>query len=135
MKATATMQQPQTWHQAHQPQAAPAAASGQDPVNNVLRPKRPKRQKDNAEYQGMMRRMIRAYAKRVVAEDPSTLREMMDMRAELDEAINRAARRLHDDMDYSWGVIGQEVGMTRQGAYLRWGARHDADGKPVRTDG
>ena len=93
-------------------------------VQRSRRPRRPRRQKDNLEYLGMMRRMLKGYCRRVVDEDPSTLAEMLTLETELKQAIDDAGHRLHYEQNYSWRDIGYEVGMTRQGAQLRWGRRY-----------
>lgn len=75
--------------------------------------------KDNGEYFAMMRRMIRAAARRVKAEDPSTLAEFDALRKIIDEYIGDAALSLHDQ-GWSWGEIGQEIGIGRHAARKRW---------------
>jgi hypothetical protein len=94
--------------------------------------KRRSREKDNREYFGFARRMLRAYGKRVVAEDPSDLRYLLELRAEMDAVIARTARELHDGAEatettparagWSWAEIGAEVGITKRAAFTRWGA-------------
>lgn len=89
----------------------------------VRRAKRPKREKDNLEYLDFMRRAIRGAQRRVIAEDPSTLADMIKLRAELDDAIDIAARHLHDVGGWSWGEIALELGIPRQDAWRKWGKR------------
>lgn len=79
------------------------------------------RDKDNTEYIGFLRRAIRAAGRRVKAEDPSTLAELIALREELDDVINDAARSLHDEHHFSWGDIAYELQVTRQAAFQRWG--------------
>ena len=59
-------------------------------------------------------------ARRVAASDPTALRDLVAMRAALDEAIDDAAVELHA-AGYSWTDIGRELGVTRQAARQRWG--------------
>lgn len=100
---------------------------GEDGVNGTFtsRPrqkrKRTTRDKDNQEYLGFLARAIRAAGRRVKAEDPSTLAELIALRDELDKVIDDAARSLHDEHHYSWGDIAYELGRTRQAAFQRWG--------------
>lgn len=104
-----------------------AQPDGQDGDKQSLTPKRRKttREKDNGEYLGFLRRAIRAAGKRVKAEDPSTLAELVRLQAELDAVIADAARHLHDVEHFSWGDIAYELGVTRQATFQRWGQRHD----------
>jgi len=104
-----------------------AAAQPQDAVNEPFtrRPaKRPKREKDIIEYAAMMRRLIRAYGRRLELEDAERLGVLMSLQDELAETINHVARKLHED-GFSWGEIGRQLGITRQAAYQRWGKRQD----------
>jgi hypothetical protein len=83
------------------------------------------RDKENHEYFGMMRRMVRAAARRVKAEDPSDLAELLAIRAELDKAIGDTARALNAN-NFSWSEIGYGAGISKRAAYARWG---QADGE------
>lgn len=80
---------------------------------------RPKRRKDDSEYHGMVRRMIRAYARRVDKGDVTTLARFRELQAELDQHITDAARSLHDQ-GFSWTEIAVELGITRQAARQRY---------------
>lgn len=88
--------------------------------------KHTKVQKDNQEYLAFARRMLRAYGRRVMAEDPSTLAELMTLAAELDDVITRSARSLHDQ-GWSWGEIGEETGLSRGAARKRWAAAEESE--------
>ncbi len=85
-----------------------------------------------SEYTAMMRRMIRAYSRRVGAADLEDLTEMLAMRDELDQAIADAvaAMRAGDESRQivSWASIGRAAGVTRQAAFQRWGK---ADAAPA----
>lgn len=70
----------------------------------------------------MIGRMLRALARRASADDQS-LAELVGLRAELDAAIDEAARRAHDDAGFSWTEIGDQLGLTRQAARQRFGVR------------
>lgn len=107
----------------HYSDVASAAVQAQNGVTTPVthrRAKRPKREKDNLEYLAFMRRAITGAQRRVIAEDPSTLADMIKLRAELDKAIDLAARSLHDQ-GWSWGEIAYEIGIPRQDAWRKWG--------------
>lgn len=76
---------------------------------------------ENAEFVAFSRRIIRAHGRRVGAADPTTLRDLVTLRAALDAAIDEAANKLHA-AGYSWTEIGRELGVSRQAARQRWGA-------------
>jgi hypothetical protein len=86
---------------------------------------RRKRQKDNGEYFAMMRRLLRSASLRLELEDPTELTVLIGLRADLDAAIDSAARAFHTSNggDFSWGEIGRQTGMTRQAAFQRWGSK------------
>lgn len=92
----------------------------------VSRRKKTTREKDNTEFIGFLRRAMRAATRRVIAEDPSTLAELVAIQKELNDLIAVAARKLHDEHEYSWGDIAYELGITRQAAQQRWGPRRDS---------
>lgn len=77
---------------------------------------------DNAEYLGFLRRAIRAAGRRVIAEDPSTLADLVQLQAQLDRVVAASARHLHDDAGFSWGEIGHELGIPRQDAWRKYHA-------------
>jgi hypothetical protein len=63
--------------------------------------------------------MLRSVVRREDFDVPD-LAALAALRSELDDAIEVAARRLHDD-GYSWTVIGDQLGTTRQNAFQRFG--------------
>jgi hypothetical protein len=78
---------------------------------------------DNGYYLAMIGRMIRAAGRRVKAEDPSTLADLLALRAQIDAIAGDCARSLHDQ-GYSWGVISAELGYDdRHAAMKRWGRK------------
>jgi hypothetical protein len=91
----------------------------QNGVSPEATPKRRRPPKDNQEYLAFARRMLRAYGRRVVTEDPSTLAELITLQAELDAVVTRCARSLHAQ-GWSWGEIGAELGISRIAAFKRW---------------
>lgn len=80
---------------------------------------RTKRPADDQEYQGMVQRMIRAYARRVNKGDVTTLRGFRELELELRRHVDAAARDLHDQ-GFSWTEIGDELGISRQAARQRF---------------
>lgn len=113
--------------------AAAWAAQPQPAVNDAItgRPaparKRVKRDKsDPDEFRKFTRRLVRAYVRRVAATDATALRDLMDLHAEVGEAVGQAARSLNAGNPelglpgLSWSVIAGEVGLTKMAAYQRW---------------
>ena len=99
-------------------------------VNGVLtlqpgsdsRPSKPRRRDvvENDEYAAFVRRIIRAYARRIATGDVEALTDMVGLSALLDEAIDQAVIGLRAH-GYSWAEIGQRLGISRQAAHQRWG--------------
>ena len=85
-----------------------------------LTPKRHPRQVENDEYSAFVRRILRAYARRVGDGEVEALALMVGLADELDTAIAEAVRGLRD-RGYSWAEIGARLGITRQAAQQRWG--------------
>lgn len=75
---------------------------------------------ENDEYAAFIRRIIRAYSRRVAAGDVEALTDMVALSIDLDTAITEAVTGLRD-FGYSWADIGQRLGITRQAAQQRWG--------------
>lgn len=80
-----------------------------------------KRDYENAEYAAMLRRMIRAYVKRVGDGDEADLADMLEVSDELDSALGAAVSGLRAQ-GHSWAYIAQGAGITRQSAWERWSA-------------
>lgn len=76
---------------------------------------------ETTEYAGMLRRMIRAYGRRVGDADVEDLATMLALRDELDEAIASAVQAQRQQHGRSWADIAQATGATRQAAQKRWG--------------
>jgi hypothetical protein len=90
-------------------------------VKAGLTPKRPQRQVENDEYSAFVRRILRAYARRVGDGDVEALALMLGLAEEIDTAIAEAVKGLRS-CGYSWAEIGARLGITRQAAQQRWGA-------------
>ena len=98
----------------------PPACPGRCPVKKPLTPKRPYRVVENDEYAAFLRRVIRAYSRRVGCGDIEAITEMVRLAADLEDATRQAISTLND-FGYSWADIGMRLGITRQGAQQRWG--------------
>ena len=100
----------------------PASPADPDTVKNPLTPNRPERVVENDEYAAFARRVLRAYARRVADGDVEALTLMLGLSADIDDAIAQAVTGLRGS-GYSWAEIGSRLGITRQAAQQRWGAR------------
>ena len=80
---------------------------------------RTKTVREAADMAAFLRRMFRAMTRRAVEGDDNVLAELLALRENLDEAIDAAARGLHE-FGYSWTYLGEAAGMTRQAARQRW---------------
>lgn len=76
--------------------------------------------RETAEYAGMVRRVIRAYGRRVADRDVEELAGLAALRGEVEAAIQDAVDGLRSS-DYSWADIARVLGTTRQGAQQRYG--------------
>ena len=83
-------------------------------------PRPVRRRKDNTEFTGMMRRLMRAHAARVGASDLEALADLNALRVDLDGAIGQAVAQLHA-AGFSWADIGGQLGVTRAAAWQRYG--------------
>lgn len=70
----------------------------------------------------MVRRMVRAYGRRVADESEADLAEMLLLREEVEAAIAAAVRGQRQNHGQSWAYIARGLGTTRQGAQQRYGA-------------
>jgi hypothetical protein len=91
-------------------------------VKARLTPNRRRRTVENDEYARFVRRVVRAYARRVAGGDVDALADMTGLATELDEAIGRAVIGLRE-AGYSWAEIAARLGVSRQAAQQRWGRR------------
>lgn len=70
-------------------------------------------------FANMMRRMIRAYGRRVAEADPVDLRALEGLHAYLDDAIARAVAGQRAT-GFSWAEIAAGLGVSRQSAWERF---------------
>ncbi|MFY9931482.1 MAG: hypothetical protein WAK82_26120 [Streptosporangiaceae bacterium] len=92
-------------------------------VKTRLTPNRRRRSVENDEYRAFIRRILRAYTRRVADGDVEALIAMTSLADELDAAITQAVKGLHGHGD-SWAEIGSRLGISRQAAQQRWGVTH-----------
>jgi hypothetical protein len=85
-----------------------------------LTPNRKRWPVENDEYASLIRRVLRAYSRRVAAGDADALADMTGLAAELDEVISQAVTGLRA-AGYSWAEIAARLRVTRQAAQQRWG--------------
>ena len=90
-------------------------------VNKTLTPKRRRRITENDQYAAFLRRVIRAYSRRVASGDIEALLGMTSLADDIDTAIGQAVAGMRD-YNYSWADIGLRLGITRQAAQQRWGS-------------
>jgi hypothetical protein len=93
---------------------------GRSSVKAGLTPKRRRRSSRTTEYGAFIRRILRAYSRRVGEGDVEALTLMLDLAGEIDAAIAEAVKGLRT-CGYSWAEIGARLGITRQAAQQRWG--------------
>ena len=97
-----------------------AVNGSEDPDSVRTRLTRARRLVENDDYAAFIRRILRAYARRVAGGDVDALTAMTGLAAELDTAIDEAVKGLRA-FGYSWAEIGSRLGITRQAAQQRWG--------------
>jgi DNA-directed RNA polymerase specialized sigma24 family protein len=105
----------------------PPACLGRCAVNKHLTAKRRYRVVENDQYAAFLRRVIRAYSRRVAAGDIEAVAAMAHLADDLEDATRQAITGLRQ-FGYSWADIALRLGITRQGAQQRWGTT--ADGTP-----
>jgi hypothetical protein len=103
----------------------PPDFSSQFSVNRRLTLNRRGRVVENDEYAAFLRRVIRAYSRRVAAGDIEAISAMARIARETDNAIRDAITGLRS-IGYSWADIGLRLNITRQAAQQRWGDQRPA---------
>ena len=105
-------------------------------VKKPLTPKRRYRVVENDEYAAFLRRVIRAYSRRVAAGDIEAIATMANLADHLEDATRQAITGLRQS-GYSWADIAMRLGITRQGAQQRWGETPEpvTDPSSTRADG
>lgn len=90
----------------------------------LTRRKRPKRDVENDQFDAFVRRILRAYARRVASGDVEALRTLVTLTSELDATVRLAVAGLRE-VPYSWAEIANRLGVSRQAAQMRYGNRED----------
>jgi hypothetical protein len=78
-----------------------------------------KRHTETAEFAAFVSRIVRRYGERVGDGDEVDLGRMLEIRDELDSAIQTAVDGLRAQ-GHSWDYIAAGAGVTRQSAWERW---------------
>lgn len=76
---------------------------------------------ETPEFAAMMRRMVRAYGRRVGDADPVDLEEMVALRDHLEAAIEEAVAG--QKRSFSWAEVAEGLGVTREAAWKRYGKK------------
>jgi hypothetical protein len=98
--------------------AKPLRRSG---VRSTLTPKPRRREVENPEFAAFIRRVLRAYARRVGGGDLDALGDLARLRDELDGHLADAVAVLrHEPWSYSWRQIADARGVTRQTAHEKY---------------
>jgi hypothetical protein len=104
-------------------------------VKTALTAKRRYRIVENDEYAAFLRRVIRAYSRRIGDGDIEAIGSMARLAADLEDATRSAITSLRA-YGYSWADIALRLGITRQGAQQRWGTTPaDLDPDSTHNDG
>src|SRR5690242_19752853 len=84
--------------------------------------KRAKRAVENAQFDAFVRRILRAYARRVADGDIEALVALAGLSAEVDAMTRLAIAGLRQrPYHYSWSEIAAQLGVTKQAAQERYG--------------
>jgi len=89
-----------------------------------------RREVETVDYLAMVRRLIRAAAKRVGDADEIELAELVELRDHLEEAITEAVTIQRVRWDRSWADIGRGLGISRQAAQQHYGRALIQKGNP-----
>jgi hypothetical protein len=73
-------------------------------------------------YGKFVRRIMRAYGRRVADLDIEGLKGLADLQKEVEAQVRQSAITLQAQ-GYSWGEIGRVLGITRQAAQQRFGKK------------
>lgn len=65
-------------------------------------------------------RMIKGLVKRAGTGDQEALYHLVQLQAQIGQAITEAGARMHVDADYSYATLAGELGISRQGARQRF---------------
>lgn len=77
-------------------------------------------QTESDQFGAFVRRVTRAYGRRVADRDIEALAGLATLRSDVDDVIREAVAGLLA-AGYSWADIGRQLGISRQGAFQRYG--------------
>jgi len=97
----------------------PTGCPGHCTVKKQWTSKRRYRITENDEYARFLRRVSRAYSRRVASGDIEAITTMATLADDLEDATRNAITGLRA-FGYSWADIALRLGITRQGAQQRW---------------
>ncbi|GID91680.1 hypothetical protein ACFQFC_01360 [Amorphoplanes digitatis] len=90
------------------------------------RTKRSRREVETAQFDAFVRRILRAYARRVATGDVEALASLTALSAEVDAMTRLAVAGLRGKpYSYSWSEIADRLGVSKQAAQMRYGERTD----------
>jgi DNA-directed RNA polymerase specialized sigma24 family protein len=95
-----------------------ASDGGNTVKPNLTRNRRPRRI-ENDEYAAFVRRVLRAYGRRIAQGDIDAITELNALSGEVEAALGSAVLGLRL-LGYSWAEIGKRLGVTRQAVHERW---------------
>jgi hypothetical protein len=88
--------------------------------------KRTRREVETNQFDAFVRRILRAYARRVAAGDVEALRCLSVLSTEVDAVTRLAVAGLRQaPYSYSWSEIADRLGVSKQAAQMRYGDRTD----------
>jgi hypothetical protein len=88
--------------------------------------KRTRREVENAQFDAFVRRILRAYARRVASGDVEALQSLAALSSEVDAVTRLAVLGLRQQPhSCSWSGIAERLGTSRQAAQMRYGDRTD----------
>jgi len=74
---------------------------------------------ENDEYAAFVRRVVRAFARRIATGDVEALADMVSLAEHVKLAMREAVIGLRE-FGYSWTEIASRLGISRQAARQRW---------------
>jgi uncharacterized NAD(P)/FAD-binding protein YdhS len=95
-------------------------------VNREMTRRRRRPTVENDQYAAFLRRVLRAYARRIGKGDIDEFAEMAAIAAEMDDILRQAVAGLRA-AGFSWADIAARTGTTRQAAWKRWATTSSND--------
>lgn len=89
-------------------------------VNQVLTKKRRRRHRPTTEFAGFVRRIVKAYGRRIGGGDIDALPELATLAADVDRVLAESVAGLRA-AGHSWVDIATRLGVSRQAAQQRFG--------------